>query len=369
MDSAPVTITRSFLPPREEFERQVSRIFTSGQLTNRGPLNVELTLRLKDWLGLDFICTVSNGTLALMLALRQAGLSGKKVITTPFSYVATVSALLWEGCTPIFADIEPGSLCLSPEALEVALRAHPDVAGVVPVHVYGNACDVEAIADLCGQYGLCCVYDAAHAFGSRYHGRSLLDYGDFAACSFHATKLFHTAEGGCIVSHSPDAEHTSELLHAFGHLGDEHLTPGINAKLSELHAAMGLAVLPHMKAIMDGRNNVCRLYESCLPQKGLARPVLREGLEYNHAYFPVLLPSEEYLLRVKNGLEAERIYPRRYFYPYLPELPYLAGESRRCSCPVAESAVRRVLCLPLHVSLEEHTVRRIATIITRELSA
>lgn len=200
------------------------------------------------------------------------------MITTAFSYVATLSALLWEGCTPVFADIDPETLCLSPESVRRALVAHPDAAGLLPVHVYGNACDVDGLENICREHGLACVYDAAHAFGSSLKGRSLLDFGDYSVCSFHATKLFHTVEGGCVVTHSKADQRRMELLRAFGHIGDTHLALGLNAKMSELHAAMGLCLLPHLEENIRLRAEICSRYDALLAQQpsgpGLRRPPL-----------------------------------------------------------------------------------------------
>ncbi|OXS28985.1 MAG: aminotransferase [Desulfovibrio sp. MES5] len=275
--------------------------------------------------------------------------------------------MLWEGCTPVFADIDQDTLCLSPKSILETLQRHPDAAGIMPVHVYGNACDIEEIERICSDHSLVCIYDAAHAFGARYKGRSLLDYGDYAVCSFHATKLFHTVEGGCIVSHSEEQEHAIELLHAFGHIGDQHYSLGINGKLSELHAAMGLAVLPYIGEIMQSRSEVFGYYEEFLPKEGVARPTLQDGLQYNYAYFPVLFSSEAELLLIKSALEEANIFPRRYFYPSLTTLPYLPEISKKCLCPIADSIAPRVLSLPLYPGLQKGDVQRIAEILARNI--
>jgi len=367
MNDAPLFVTRSFLPPKEEYEILVRQAFENHHLTNHGPLETRLNNDLRDFLPTQHLCLTANGTLALMLALRQAGLSGKKVITTPYTYVATLSALLWEGCTPLFADIDPHSMCISPESIEKILKEHPDAAGVLAVHVYGNVCDVEALEALCNQHNLLCIYDAAHAFGTKYKGRSALDFGDYAACSFHATKLFHSAEGGCVVCHSKENAHQLHLLSSFGHSGDTHYTLGINVKMSELHAAMGLAVLPYVRANSLARQKISLQYEALLPMEAIKRPCLRDGLEYNYAYFPIIFESESCLLKAKKALEANNIFPRRYFYPSLTTLPYLPEITKKFSCPVAESIARRALCLPLHEALETQYVEQIAAIVRASL--
>jgi dTDP-4-amino-4,6-dideoxygalactose transaminase len=295
--------------------------------------------------------------------LRASGLTGKKVITTPFSYVATVSALLWEGCTPVFADIDEETLCLDPHA--VSEKITPDVAGVLPVHIYGNACDVDTFGALAKDAHLTLIYDGAQCFGSAYKGKSVLDYGDYAACSFHATKIFHTVEGGGVVAHSPEAMKALTLLRAFGHRGDTHYRLGINAKLSELHAAMGLSLLGGVESRIAAYAKVRAAYDALLPPHGLRRLVLREGLKYNQAYYPVIFDDEKTLLRAMERLNAENIFPRRYFYPALNTLPYLKETQ---TCPVAESISRRVLCLPLYPRLEDANVERIADIVKSCLS-
>lgn len=354
----PIFVTKSFLPPKEEFYRYIDEIFDSRILTNQGKFVGELERRLGESLNLSHVLACSNGTLALMLALRLAGLSGKKVITTPFTYVATLSAIMWEGCTPVFADIDAETLCMSPESLRECMKRYPDAKGVMPVHVFGNVCDVEAIEAICREFGLLCIYDACHAFGSSYKGRSALDYGDYSVCSFHATKLFHTVEGGCLVVHGDQDAHQARLLRAFGHLGDDHFCLGFNAKLSEIHAAMGLALLPQLQAVIDARRTASLLYDSLLLPDMFARPVLSQNLEYNYAYYPVLLDSEETLLALKQDLARQQIFTRRYFYPSLTTLPYLPDVSRE-PCPVTEDVALRVLCLPLSTELEKQEIVRI----------
>jgi dTDP-4-amino-4,6-dideoxygalactose transaminase len=356
-----IFVTKAFMPAKEEFLKYVEKIFSSRSLTNQGELARELEDRLAAYLKTPHVLACANGTLALMMGLRLAALGGKKVVTTPFTYVATLSAIMWEGCIPVFADIDPETLCLSPESLRECLKLHPDVAGVVPVHIFGNACDVQAIEAICREHGIVCLYDAAQTFGASYGGRSLLAYGDYSICSFHATKVFHAVEGGCLVVHSQEDKHQAVLLRAFGHLGDEHYSLGFNAKLSELHAAMGLCLLDKAADNIAKRKAVSALYDAALPKRGLRRPALRPGLVYNYAYYPVIFDSEEVLLRVRDALRRENIFPRRYFFPALNTLPYLPA--REQSCPVAESVARRVLCLPLYGELEERAVAKIAAII------
>ncbi len=362
----PVYVTRAVVPEPAVYSAYLEKILDTAFLTNHGVHAQELEKRLAEHLGIPHVALTANGTLALQLCLRAAGLNGKKVVTTPFSYVATVSALLWEGCEPVFADIDEDTLCISPRTVAKAcedLRGD-GAAGVLPVHIYGNACDVNGFEKFCRERGLVLVYDAAQAFGCAYEGKSLLGYGDFSVASFHATKTFHTAEGGGIFCHSRDDYDKVALLRACGHIGDRHISLGINAKMTELAAAMGLCILPMVRDEIEKQAGISRMYDELLPKDRLRRPVFRAGLDRNHAYYPVIFESEETLLRVMAALNKEKIFPRRYFYPALNTLPYLRS---RQSCPVAENIAPRVLCLPLYGDLEESIVARIAAITKKSL--
>lgn len=350
-----INVTRSFLPPIDEFQEYLAQIWASGQLTNQGPLLREFEDKVKSYLGLSdsYLHYVSNGTTALQLALRALDITDGEVITTPFSYVATVSAILWERCTPVFVDIDPDTLCLDPAQIEGAITDR--TRAILPVHVFGNAADVSGIADVAARHGLPVIYDGAHAFGSRLHGRALLGYGDIATTSFHATKTFHTVEGGAVITHDEAVQDRLELLKRFGHDLDDHRMIGINGKVSELNAAMGLVNLLHIDALTAGRREVVERYDRWL-EDGL-RPSLAEGLEWNFSYYPVVFSSEEDLLRVQARLNAIEVFPRRYFFPSLNTLPYLASTQ---SCPVSEDIARRILCLPLYAGLDESVVEKIA---------
>ena len=360
-------VTKSRLPDKENFFRRLEEIFQTAWITNHGCHVRNLEMSLCDYLDVDELLLCNNGTTALMLALQCAGLAGKKIALTPYSYVATLSAILWMGCTPVFVDVDPETMCLSPEKLRKCLQDSPNIAGVLPVHVYGLACDVESLGSICRENGLTLIYDAAQAFGSRYAGKSLLDYGDYSICSFHATKLFHTAEGGCVVSHSTAAHQALSRARAFGHEGDTHYCLGINAKMSELHAVMGLSLLPGTEEEIALRKRVHAVYDSLLSGAGLSFPPLCAKLDWNYAYYPVLLPDEDSLLRVQGALAAQDIYTRRYFYPALNTLPYLKAEWQ-VSCPVAENLASRALCLPLYGDLEEKQIVRIAASLGKALA-
>ncbi len=257
-----------------------------------------------------------------MLALQCAGLAGKKIAVTPYTYVATLSALLWIRCEPVFIDIDTDSLCLSPDLLRDQLKKEPDIAGVLPVHIYGLACDVERLESICKEYGVTLIYDAAQAFGSKYKGKSLLDYGDYSICSFHATKIFHTAEGGCVVSHSAEAQQSLSLARAFGHINDDHYSLGINAKISELHAALGLSLLAGTDEEIARRKELKDIYNIALEDLPLKRPIIRDALEWNNAYYPILLPDEESRICVEHALFAHGIIPRRNRKNRIPARSY-----------------------------------------------
>lgn len=353
----PIHVTKAFVPPLEEYTAQLQRIWASGQLTNQGPLALELEQLLAGRLGVRHCLFMANGTLAIQLAIRALGVQGR-VITTPYSYVATVSSILWEHCEPVFVDIEPHTTCIDPDLVERALEKG-GISAILATHVYGIPCNVERLAELGRHFGVKVIYDGAHAYGASYKGRALLSYGDMATCSFHATKLFHTAEGGCVVAHTDADAAQLKLLRSFGHIGDEHFQPGMNAKASELNAAMGLTVLPHVERLIRERGQVIACYDEALAGVPITRPQGPADWTTNHAYHPVIFRSGEAMRRVKAALEAGNIFPRRYFYPSLDDLPYVRTEA----CPISRSVADRVLCLPLYPGLEEGDIGRIAGIV------
>lgn len=361
----PIYVTKTLLPEPKSFSRLCGEIFQRAWITNNSQCVQELERALAKYLDVSHMLVCNNGTTALMLTIQCAGLAGKKLRSRP-SYVATLSALLWLHCIPVFVDIEPDTLCLSPKLLRRRFQEEPDIAGVLPVHIYGLVCDVESLDAICREYGAILIYDAAQAFGSRYHSKSLLEYGDYSICSFHATKIFHAAEGGCVVSHSADAHNALSLARAFGHINDTHYSLGINGKMSELHAAMCLSLLPGTDAELARRREVRAMYDAALEGLPLQRPVIREGLDWNSAYYPVLLPDEDSRLRVEQTLKEHGIHPRRYFYPSLNTLPYLE-DAWRTACPVAEDAARLVLCLPMYGKLAEEHIERVAHCVQKSL--
>ena len=352
-----INVTKANLPPLAEYTAYLEGIWERGWLTNHGPLGQRLEAELSQYLDGKQVQFTGNGTIALQIAIKALGLSGE-IITTPFSYVATTTAIIWENCTPVFVDIENRTFCIDVAKIEAAIT--PRTSAILATHVYGYPCDVLAIEKIALRYNLKVIYDGAHAFGVRIHGRSLLSYGDLTACSFHATKLFHTVEGGALVMNDEELVRKVWLYKSFGHIGDEYFTLGINGKNSEFHAAMGLCNLPHVAEFIAQRRALAALYRQELAGLPLQFPEpIEESLEYNHAYFLVLFDSETRLLRVKEGLTAQVVNTRRYFYPSLNQLPYLTG----APCPISEDIARRVLCLPFYQELTSDQVRWVSRLV------
>ena len=356
--SPPITVTQTFLPPLSEYTAYLQQIWSSHRVTNNGPLVQELELRLRNYLGVPNLWVVANCTVGLQLALKALQISGE-IITTPFSYVATTGVPLWENCQPVFVDIKPDDLTLDPALVEKAIT--PLTTAILATHVYGYPCDVEALSAIAKRHGLKLIYDAAHAFGCRLGGRSLAAYGDISCLSFHATKVFHTVEGGAVVVNTtPKVVEQVRLMRAFGHHGDQHYCVGINGKNSEIHAAMGLCNLPYVAQLIATRRTQHESYRQKLTGHGITFPGTQAiDFEYNYSYCPVLLPSEKALLIAIERLAALGIIARRYFHPSLNRLPYVTGTA----CQVSESAAQRVMCLPISVQVQEGMIETITNIV------
>jgi dTDP-4-amino-4,6-dideoxygalactose transaminase len=355
-----INVTKTFLPPLEEYQAYLKQIWSNDQLTNQGPLLAELEKQLRAYLGVTNLHFVANGTLALQLGLRALDITEGEVITTPFSYVATTSSILWEHCEPVFVDIDSKRLCIDADKIEAAIT--PRTRAIMPVHVFGNPCDVEKIDAIAKKHNLKVIYDAAHAFGVKYKGKSLLDFGDISIASFHATKLFHTIEGGCVITRDKAVSDKVELLKHFGHRGDEHVMLGINGKASEFQAAMGLCNLPYIGEIIQKRKAVADLYDTLLGSTFEKPQLTNKDVEYNYGYYPILFTDEQQLQIKLKALSEKNIFPRRYFYPSLNTLPYLKNTE---SCPISEDIAVRIVCLPLHSALREEDVRIICEILKR----
>ncbi|HMX39472.1 MAG TPA: DegT/DnrJ/EryC1/StrS family aminotransferase [Saprospiraceae bacterium] len=355
-----INVTKPYLPAYADYAHYLEGIWQRNWLTNNGPLVNELELQLKDYLGLEHFLFLSNGTIAIQMAIKALELKGE-IITTPFSYVATTSSIVWEGCTPVFVDIDPNTLNLDPALIEAAITKK--TSAILATHVYGNPCDIDGIQAVADKHKLKVIYDAAHCFGTRYKGRSVFNYGDVSTSSFHATKLFHTVEGGCVCTTDAEITRRLSLLRNFGHTSPvEFDGVGINAKNSEFHAAMGLAMLKEMESIRARRKEQWLHYQKLLA-KAPARTIKidAEKTEFNYAYFPLIFETESQLLKSMEALNVHAIYPRRYFYPSLNRINYV----NHIPCPVSEDVAPRVLCLPLYHQLSREEQEMIVRILLR----
>lgn len=355
-----IPVTKPFLPPREEYLQYIEAIWGREWLTNNGPLVNELELRLKEYLGVKHLLYLSNGTVAIQLAIKALDLKGE-IITTPFSYVATTSSIVWENCKPVFVDIDSQTLTIDPLKIEAAITK--DTSAILATHVYGNPCDIDAIQAIAGKHNLKVIYDAAHCFGTKYKGRSVFEYGDVSTTSFHATKLFHTVEGGAVFTKDPDLLKKMSHMRNFGHNGPEAFNElGINAKNSEVHAAMGLVNLKYITQILEKRKEASLHYDSYLSRLKAMKPAITSNTEFNYAYYPLVFESEELLLRCITKLVNNNISPRRYFYPSLASaLPYL----NKTDMPVTDDISRRVVCLPLYFTLAKEEIDMVMRLILR----
>nr|WP_288834195.1 DegT/DnrJ/EryC1/StrS family aminotransferase [uncultured Flavobacterium sp.] len=354
-----INVTKTFLPPIAEYQQHLQRAYDNNWLTNRGELVLELEQKLKEYLDVTHIIATNNGTAPLQIALKLLGNQGE-IITTPFSYVATTAAIVWEYCTPVFVDIHPDYLTIDETKIEAAITAK--TTAILATHVFGNPCHVDAIEAIAAKHNLKVIYDGAHAFGVQYKGKSIFEYGDVSSCSFHATKLFHTGEGGAIFTTDEQLQHQLFYSHNFGHNGPlAFYGLGINAKMSELQAAMGLAVLPYMDTIMAERKKVVDYYYRHLDFSKLTPLKIRANTSWNYSYYPVIFKTEEQLLEVEQRLKANNIIPRRYFYPALNTIEYANGKHM----PVAERIASRIMCLPLYDTLEEKILDKIIMLINQ----
>lgn len=352
-----INVTKTFLPPIAEYSQQVQRAWDNQWLTNRGELVLELEEKLRDYLSVSNILVTNNGTVPLQIALKLLGKQGE-IITTPFSYVATTAAIVWENCAPVFVDIHPEYLTIDETKIEAAITNK--TTAILATHVFGNPCNVEAIEVIAKRHNLKVIYDAAHCFGVTYKDKSIFNYGDVSTCSFHATKLFHTGEGGALFANDVDLQHQFFYSHNFGHKTALDFSGlGINGKMSELQAAMGLVVLPYMETILAERKIVVDYYNQHLDFSRLDKIKIRENTNWNYSYFPVLFKDELTLLAVEAKLFLENIIPRRYFNPSLNLLPYC----KNVKMPISENISDRVLCLPLYVGLKAEDLELICEII------
>ena len=348
-----INVVKTYLPPLSEYIEYLHQIWDSNRVTNIGPVSRALEKKLEAHLNVAHLQYVSNGTVALQLAIKALGLTGE-IVTTPYSYVATTNSILWENCDPVFVDIDPESMCI--DADKIAAKITVRTSAILATHVYGIPCDVIAIEKIAKENGLKVIYDGAHAFGVEVNGRSIFEYGTLSAVSFHATKIFHTVEGGAVITKDPELSEKVFLLKTFGHRMDEFHMAGINGKNSELHAAIGLCNLNMVDYLIQERKIIFDLYKDLLDHLPLKTLQIDPSNKHNYGYFPVVFESHDKMMQIKTALERENIFPRRYFYPSLNKLPFNSGES----CPISEKISESVLCLPFYHDLKKTDVLRIA---------
>ena len=355
-----IPVTKPFLPPLEAYTKYLDGIWSRQWLTNMGPLASDLELKLKSLLGVKHLLFVTNGTVALQMAIKALNLKGE-IITTPFSFIATSSSIVWEGCKPVFVDIDANSLNIDASKIEEAITSN--TSAILATHVYGNPCDVDTIEAIAKKHNLKVIYDAAHAFGVKVNGRSVFEYGDISICSLHATKLYHSGEGGLIFTRDANLLKKLAYIRNFGFSGPESFAElGINGKNSEFHAAMGLVNLNYIDEIHNKRKELSEHYFLKLKKFDGEIPTWNTKATRNYAYFPILLKNEAFLLECLKKLEGREIFVRRYFYPSLASsLPYLVPKKM----PVTEEVSRRVLCLPLYFDLSFEEVDLICRILLR----
>lgn len=354
-------VTKTYFPDINEYIIQLNRIWANQWLTNRGELVLELENRLKSFLKTDNIIVMNNGTIPIQIALKLLGNNGE-VITTPFSYIATTSSIIWENCKPIFVDIDKDHLTIDEDKIEEAITNK--TTAILATHVFGNPCNVAVIERIAQKYSLKVIYDAAHSFGVKYLGESIFNYGDVSTCSFHATKIFHTGEGGAVFCKNEELRNKLYYSHNFGHNGPTSFFGlGINAKISELQAAMGIVVLDHIDEIFNGRKDIVAFYDENIKFDKLSKMKIREGTEWNNSYYPIIFQSEKELSNVQTKLNEIGIFPRRYFYPSLNTIEFVNGKSMK----ISESVSSRILCLPLSHQIEDSILELISSTINNSI--
>ena len=355
-----IPVTKPFLPPQEEYQQLLDGIWKRQWLTNTGPLASQLEMDLKDVLNVKHLLFVTNGTVALQMAIKALEITGE-IITTPFSFVATTSTIVWEGCNPVFVDIDKDTLCIDTNKIEAAIT--DKTQAILATHVYGNPCDVLAIEAIAKKHNLKVIYDGAHAFGVEIDGKSIFDFGDITTCSLHATKLYHSIEGGLLVTKNADLLAKLAKVRNFGISGyDTFSDLGINGKNSEFHAAMGLVNLKYLNDIKNKRKSLSECYDEKLKNLNAVRPTWSKKSENNYSYYPIILESEELLIKIKTELDLNEIFTRRYFYPSLSSaLPYLDKQEM----PISDDIAKRVLCLPFFYDLTLEEVDYISRLMLR----
>lgn len=363
MKNNKILVTSPLMPDLDDFVESLKDIWDSKWLTNNGIYHQELERALAEYLKVPYISLFTNGTLPLITALQDMNISGE-VITTPFSFVATTHSLWWNNITPVFVDIDPATCNLDPEKIEAAIT--PRTTAIMPVHVYGNPCDIEAIQEIADKYGLKVIYDAAHAFGVEHNGKSVLEAGDMSTLSFHATKVFNTIEGGALVMKDEKTKKRVDYLKNFGFAGETTVVaPGINSKMDEVRAAYGLLNLKKVDTAIEHRKHVACTYRDALSNcEGITYFDDVEGVKHNYSYFPIFVDKEAYGKsrdELYFDMQKKCVYGRRYFYPLISEFTSYRGlqSSRRENLPVAHEKADSVICLPMTPNLSDDEVSRV----------
>ncbi len=352
-----INVTKSYLPPLEEYIREISILWDNHYLTNYGELNKKLVTNIKKYLKIENLHYVTNGTTALQLAINALDIQSGEIITTPFTFIATITSILWQNCTPIFVDINRNDFNI--DVTKIENKITPNTKAILAVHCFGFPCDVIGIEKIARKYNLKVIYDAAHSFGTMLNNESILSYGDISCCSFHATKVFHTVEGGLCVVNDKKVNNKLNSIKNFGIKDSKFEYVGVNAKNSEFHAAMGICVLRHIDEIIKIRKNKSELYKRKLSKK-VHIPSLPCNFKYNYIYFPIVLQSEKILLAVLNALNLKNIFPKRYFYPCASHASYIINTN---DIPIAEEISKKIICLPLDTYISDTTILDICNII------
>jgi len=365
----PILVTSPLLPDLQEFNSYLQEIWESKWITNNGSFHQQLEKALAEYLGVEYISVFTNGTLPLITALQALGLTKGEVITTPYSFVATTHSIWWNGLKPVFVDVEPTTGNIDPAKIEAAITEN--TVAIMPVHVYGQPCNNEQIDFIAKKHGLKVIYDAAHAFGVRKDGKSILNWGDMSTLSFHATKVYGTIEGGALVCHSAEMKYQIDNLKNFGFRGETTIVaPGINGKMDEVRAAFGLLNLKQVDAAIEARHKVANRYREVIDHiAGLTYLPELPNIRYNYGYFPIFVDEEKYGISrdaLYEKLKANNIFGRRYFYPLISTLnPYKEYPSAIASnLPVATKMADQVLCLPMHHELSNDDVEKIINSLT-----
>jgi len=356
----PIYVTMPSLAPLDEYNEILKGVWERGILTHNGPLVQQLEQDLCKKLDINHFVAVSNGTIAIQMAIKVLELKGE-IITSPFTWIATVSAIKWEGCTPVFCDIDTENLNIDPQKIEELIT--DKTVAIMPVHVFGNPCNVEAIEIIAKKHNLKVIYDAAHAIGSTYKGKSVLEYGNISATSLHATKLLNTGEGGGCITKDNELHEKLKRIRFFGHNDEKNvIEDGFNGKMTEVHAALGLANLKYYDEVLTDRKRKYMLYKEILQKNNSLSFQKNDTGESNYSYFPVIFESEEKLLEIEKKLNQNNIFPRRYFYPSVNTYTKVVDYQ---PTPISEDISKRILCLPLYWKLTEEDIKRICDIILK----